>query len=677
MSVHLSGISAAALAAAELMTICLAGFTVFRRWRYTFSESCACTLVTVLMVLSCLFQLAFIAGVPAVSIAAEVLLCGLAIITIFRNAIILRQELATVLRFFTTHPVFSATTGIVWCYLILLAFFIPPQSIHWHNLSQVLLFQQQGAFFPSLAAGSFTNPEQTLSPVNITILAHLFLRSHTDFGIGLIGFMAYLSIGFSTYALSRRYAWPPTAFTVTVLVMSMPRLVYLSTTPGYEILPAAVALFCLVSIYRAVESPNVWDLCFLALGLLFMISGPAVSLAFPAILVPLSCLLLFRRHGFTIWWKLIAKHRRIVLLALVPALVFSQSWLFLYNRIYQGDWINHTGLSSVALNPDGIQGAVANFFRYILESAHFTRPVDLLCRWAAGFSITNLWQSIYGALISPVFDNLGAVVPFQISWIPDERLSWFGPFGFLLVLPAVVIALVRAPRRLKAIAISLLGYFFLITLILAWTPENVRFFTIFYVCGGFCIAFFLPPWRISQRSRQGLQIAGALLLLYAGVCNYMKPAVGFRSVFSPTGAIAAGSKTEPELKGVDWKQLLAGSIWVRSGWGRDRLGPSRKLFVDNRVERISALIPEDAKLRIIFKDKVSAYPFLLAFPKAECVSVANLDFDLLKSKDTVSPVYLLFVDLNPPDLPELSTAKVIRRTTSEALLPGGVLLQIP
>lgn len=617
------------------------------------------------------------AGVPAASVAAEVLLCGLAVITIFRNATILRQELVTVPRFFATHPVFSATTAIVWCYLILLAFFIPPLSIHWHNLNQVLLLQQQETFFPSLAAGSLIPPEQTQIPVNITILAHLFLRGHTDFGIGLIGFMAYLSIGFSTYALSRRYAWPPTAFTVTVLVMSMPRLVYLSTSPGYEIVPAAAALFCLVSIYRAVESPNVKDLCFLTLGLLFMMSGPAVSLAFPAILVPLSCLLLFRRHGFTIWWKLIAKHHWMVLLALVPALVFSQSWLFLYHRIYQGNGFNHTGLSSVALNSDGIQGAVANFFRYILESAHFTRPVDLLFHWATGFSFTKLWQSIYDALILPVFDNLGATVPFQISWIPDERLSWFGPFGFLLVLPAVVIALVRAPRRLKAIAISLLGYFFLITLIIAWTPENVRFFTIFYVCGGFCIAFFLPPWRISQRSRQGLQIAGALLLLYAGICNTTKPAVGFRSVFLPTGETTVKSKTEFEKKRVDWKHIIAGSVWIRSDWGRDRLGPSRKLFVDNRVERIYALIPEDAKLQIIYKDKVSTYPFLLAFPKAECVSAANLDFGLLKSKDTVSPIYLLFVDLNPPDPPELSTAKVLRPTPSEALVPGGVLLRIP
>ena len=97
---------------------------------------------------------------------------------------------------------------------------------------------------------------QALPSLNILILPHLFLRCQTDWGVGILGFMAYLSISFSTYALSRRYAWPPTAATASIIVLSLPRLVYLSTSPGHEIIPTATALFCLLALFRAVESPN-------------------------------------------------------------------------------------------------------------------------------------------------------------------------------------------------------------------------------------------------------------------------------------------------------------------------------------------------------------------------------------------------------------------------------------
>ena len=93
-----------------------------------------------------------------------------------------------------------------------------------------------------------------------------------------------------------------------------------------------------------------------------------------------------------------------------------------------------------------------------------------------------------------------------LAWAAGTDLSWFGPFAFFLILPAILYAAFKAPRRLKAVAVALLGYCYLMILIPAWIPGNARLFTIFFATGGYFVAFLLPPWRLSRRQRSLLQI---------------------------------------------------------------------------------------------------------------------------------------------------------------------------
>ena len=110
--------------------------------------------------------------------------------------------------------------------------------------------------------------------------------------------------------------------------------------------------------------------------------------------------------------------------------------------------------------------------------------------------------------------DLGAAAPFSVSWAPGAAGAWFGPLGFFLVLPAVAYALVRGPRRLKAVAVAMAGYVYIVTLAVAWAPGNARYFTVLFACCGFMTAFFLPPWRFSSGGKRRLQVIGALLLFY-------------------------------------------------------------------------------------------------------------------------------------------------------------------
>ncbi len=196
-----------------------------------------------------------------------------------------------------------------------------------------------------------------------------------------------------------------------------------------------------------------------------------------------------------------------------------------------------------------------------------TKPVDYACRHILGFSPEGALQRIHDAIIVPLLGQSGAAESFYVSWRPDETLSWFGPFGFLLIIPAVAYALVRGHRRIKAIAIAITGYLYIMAFAVAWTPANGRFFTVFYACGVVCAASFLPPWRLTGTGKRAIRAACAILLVYACICNTGKPAIGIQPALSGVKALISGNSDEA---GKLFQTSLNQSIWIKVFHERNR-----------------------------------------------------------------------------------------------------------
>ncbi|MGB7918538.1 MAG: hypothetical protein WCF40_00630, partial [Desulfobacterales bacterium] len=671
------GVVATGGAIAELIILSLSGFILFRRCGNTVAESCAYGLIATLMSLSLVFQSAFLFHLPAASLVIETIVTTLALAFIVHRRSDLLPALTAIKSLWSRHPLMCPVIVIAWGYLVLLALVIPPDTIHWQSIARVLEFESHHTLFPA-GVSTLTSGSQGLpASANILILPHLFLRFHGDAGLGLLGFAAYLSIGFSVYALSRRYAWPSTAFTVVVIVLSMPRMVYLATSPGYEIIPTAVALFCLLAVFRTVESPNVRDLYLLLLGMVFMISKATLQLTFPLVLVPLAGLLLFRRHGLMTWWHLVAARPSILLLFSVPALIFSPLLPLVHRLLANGDSEGTRILSTVVYNNDGLQGTAANVIRYLLQSIDLTPPVDNLLRWAMGFSVSGLLQRVYESLVAPVFDGRGAAAAFRIAWGADERFSWFGPFGFVLILPAVVYAVRRAPRRLKAVAVALVGYFFLVALIPAWQPENVRYFDVFFLCGSVCTAFFLPPWRLSRRGRRVLMTIGAGLLVYAAACNEHKPAFTLPNGLASSGAGAY--RAAPYIEGNRAARPISasGSIWTATDWGCKRCWAAPLIYGDDRVEATVRLVNKTERLGLIYEDYTLTYPFLRRFPAAETTPLGDVTPQMVTSSRGRRIAYLMFVDCSPPQWLAGRDEKLLWTATLDTAKVPGALIHLP
>jgi hypothetical protein len=485
----------------------------------SFAESAAYAIISTLMMLSFVFQVTFIIGIPSASFFIEAILTisSVAIILILR---IHFKRIWEIIKFISAKQPFAILALLaMFSYLACLSVIKVPETGHYDLLTKIGLFEKYETFFLPTDSGE----HYSLVPVNTSVLSHLFLRADSRMGIGLFGFLAYLSIGFSTYALSRRYAWPATAFTVTFITMSLPRLVVLSTTSGEEIIPAAVSLFCILAIYRILEQPDIQDLILWGLGILFSISGNFICLAFPVILLVLSCVLFIRRHGTVTWTSLIIRHWKISIAAMIPILVFAQVWLFAFNIFTYGGWLGSSAISpNIPLKDNVLIGAVANLVRYAYEIIQLSPPLDIIFTWAFGFSFNGLLMKTYDFFFTSFFGNNGAVVPFVFSGMPHGQLSWFGPFGIFFVVPSIGVAIFRGHRRLKAIAVALAGYVYIVALVVAWRPGNAQFFTTVFTCGGFCVSFLMPPWRFTTAGKKCLQVISVLILLYVCLFN-MEP----------------------------------------------------------------------------------------------------------------------------------------------------------
>jgi hypothetical protein len=426
-----------------------------------------------------------------------------------------------------------------------------------------------------------------------------------------------------------------------------------------------------LAVHRLVERPNAADLLLLVLGILFSISGGKLGFVFPLILTLVSGVLLLRRRGIVFWWAMIRKSRIWLLAALPPAAVFCQGWLFAYNLQKTGEWVSSPELPVFAYNADGILGAAANSVRYLLESADLTQPIQVVCHWAFGFNPINFIQGLYRITLVPLLGGSGATLPYFIAWVPNGILAWFGPFGIVTVLPAIAYAAWRGPRRLKTIAVALIGYFYLVSLIVGWAPGNAAYFMRLFVCGGVCISFLLPPWRITRVRRRVLQTLCFLLLAYTLAFNTSKPlAAGrlFQAARNLPLQMSLPEAYRPALSSI------GSSVWTLSDFGRNRWVYAKRLFGDDRIPTWAARIPAGARVAVVSQNETLTYPFLLAATEMHIMVVSPETLPDMERLRILAPDFLACLDCAPVNLPPGTTNTTLwQADPAVAHFPGALV----
>ena len=489
MTRELANFLTVGLGCTEIAVYSLAGMGALRHCGHTLAEAAAGAALLPAILMSFLLPFSGLAGFPAPIMVMRLCLLVLAFGLIWRFRRRLLDVRGPVWRFAGDHPLAVGALGI---------------SIGALLAASVMMGGNRG----DLSMPHF-GTSATFSGCQTSSLPAVIGTGICFPGAVLLPWMAYLTICLATYALARRYAWSPTAITVTLLVASMPRLVLLAVSRSLEVMPAAAALLSILLLYRTVERPKITDLILFVTVVAFSISGERMGLVFPLIGCGLAVLVLYRRHGGRLWWDLVRA-------APWSATTAGAVTIVLAIGGFRGGTVTATAGHAIpwSYNADGLMGTLANLMRYGLQMIDLTPPVENALRQVVGFDwpAARLW--IHDHLLAAVFQSKGAAAAFTPAVSGANELVWFGPLAGLLMPPALGWALMRGPRRLKSVALALVGYFSMVVLIPAWLPANVRYFTVFFVCSGFTAAFLLPPWRMTRRRRRFLQSSALALMAY-------------------------------------------------------------------------------------------------------------------------------------------------------------------
>ncbi|WP_372678367.1 hypothetical protein [Desulfosarcina sp.] len=491
---------------AETAVFVLAGIAWFLSRGYTFAEAGAGAVAMVFMALSLIHQISFVIGSPLPGFILEPAILACLFIFWGRRVPSLFRKLASATRL-VRQEMFSgwtiATAWMVMAGLVVhgwLSTAYLPSDHPWNGL-------MTGSAFGGLGQMALID---AISPLNATALFYHTAR----FGLGPnacgFGVLAHLAVGFSTYALARRYAWPPMALTVTLMVLSMPRLVYLGLWPSAELISTSAIAFSMVLIYRLLEQHQSGDLRFFLLCILFSIYANPMSLALVPVMGLLLVVIMIRRHGWLLCREMLADQPLLTALTLLPAMGFAQLPVFAWNMIHDQPLVG----TAIAFDNGGIIGAAVNLVRYLLISFDPTEPVQRMLVWLVGLDLRILATGVYSRLMMPVFGHVGGEGALTFIFSGGSGMG-FGPFALLLVVPSMIYALVRGPRRLKAVSVAWAGYLYLAALVVAWHPGSLAVLSPVYVANGFVVAFALPPWRLRRRGMRLLQTAFALLLAWS------------------------------------------------------------------------------------------------------------------------------------------------------------------
>lgn len=591
------------LTVVEILTLVLIAALWSYRPGWRVSETIATGIVLTLTTLSFLFQSAFLLRVPGLALAAEcaLLIWGAGILWKRRHTLLLWYE--PVIALARRSPVLIAVVATCWTYLFLQVLLLPPDN--WdsmtYNLARVPLFQQN----KTVLLEAFTTERQAVFAVGSDILSHAFLRYYTDYGIALFSLLAYLAIALGTYATARKWFPCSISLTASLVVFSLPELVFQATITKNDIIAAAVAVACTLLTCRLLDSFSSVDCGILFLFAVFGVSVKTTFLAFAApFFLICAPLLLYKHRGLLpkIRWRSSVTS---VLWTLPPAFVLSGWWLYWHNYRVFGGWMGSKDFVQLHTNRDGFIGGGANFIRYLFQSMDLMAPVGVACSRLLKINLPYQVQSIYEHLFGRIFGTAGTSKAYQqffVTWGNRESVSWFGPLGWLLVLPAVCFAAVKGPKQIRGLGAIEIMCFLVLSYMIGWMPWNNRFMSLVFGSAGLCVAFLLNEVAAKKPEiLRWIQGVACLILLYCCFWNEAKPLL-------------------ISINPAKWPvQVFSKSIWAQSGFGTQRLFYADKFFEDDRVGRFGEIVGPLARVALISGPDSWVYHFFLVAPKATFV----------------------------------------------------------
>ncbi|NMC55304.1 MAG: hypothetical protein GYA48_16895 [Chloroflexi bacterium] len=434
-------------------------------------------------------------------------------------------------------PSLALIAGLVYLFNAFLNMYVPPNTVDSlsTHLSRVGFWLQRGSFFP------WSTPRiwQITYPVNAQLQMFwsvLFTRS--DRLVGFTQWFAALAAALAVVGLARlNKATISQAIFAGLVFLSLPAIVLQSTTTQNDLVICALFITAIYFFFLALQDkhPSSVLLSGLALGLGVGTKQTIFFLLPTLALVALLAWLVFKQIPF--------KRLLVWAAAALAAFGLIGSQIFISNQIHFGNPLGSKAAveqSTGILRSEGlIESSLINGSRLLYQMADLAGLPDPL--WGYGIKAK-------AALLKPVFSVLNIDVESEKSAYPghhfelrrryllQEDEAWYGPLGFLLLVPWLLVEFIRGLRQKDLYRISAFLFFasFLIFDILfrpGWDPYQGRYFMPAAALAAPLAADWLGHKRASAWAGWLACTVAVSTLISCVLLNPAKPLEGHRSIW--------------------------------------------------------------------------------------------------------------------------------------------------
>lgn len=447
-------------------------------------------------IISAIFQIHFLIGSTTLVIALILVFMSYTWLLTYKGRDIFKNDIKQLYCFSLNHIWYIGPLVLCLIYMFAQALLLPIKNHDalTYHLPRVFLFMQENSFF----VDAFNRYHEVIFPVGADILFYPFVAFGTNHGLAIFSLSSYIAIGAAVYAISRQFASVKNAITAAVILTSLTALVLQAATVKNDILMVATAAAALLLVIRSPRESSHRTLLLL-LGLcLFGISIKTTFMAFMPGL-GLLAILHFKLYQPSVCIRILTglrKDYKLCLLCIVPFLITSQIWLFIWNAKQYETWSGPNEFTERHTQHDGMLGTLANGTRYALQIIQVGTITDYIAPQLLGQPrYSETLNYFYQQNLDPLFGDAGASrEPFSISWVTHEDWAWFGPFGAFIVFLCIPYAIFRRPKTCLLL-LPAFGFYLIISAKVSWMPWNGRFFSTFFIATTPALAITLEHWN--------------------------------------------------------------------------------------------------------------------------------------------------------------------------------------
>ena len=405
--------------------------------------------------------------------------------TVFRNTISAFQSfnLPDLFRKYPYIPLLTIVVLLGYLFIAILIYVVPPNNVDSvsTHMSRIIYWLHHGDYFPWDTIKNW----QIIYPVNAQLQSYwsvLFTRSDH-----FVGFGQYFAALFSALAITgicRINGLSKKQSSIAGFIfLTLPAIVLQSSTTQNDLIITALFIISIYYFFYGMQEKKLssFTLSGICIGLAVGTKQTMLFLLIPYVLLYFLAWLVFKKVTFKQLFHL--GWVSILTFLLIGSQIFISNFINFGHPLGSPETVQSQSLN-ILRSGDAASITITNTSRFLYQMADLSGLPDPL--WGYGIKFKALISKpVFNALHLEVESDKGVYPGYEFAFDQREDLqedfAWYGPLGFIILLPFFLYALINGIRRKNLYHLTG-ALFFIIFLFLivffrsGWDPYQGRYF---------------------------------------------------------------------------------------------------------------------------------------------------------------------------------------------------------